>query len=108
MKKNETVTSLDAIFATQNLEQKLKDELAKEHKRLWLRTKIHEITGISHLSVPNKINDFEEIFDWIYQASIYEWEGMLYCFKYKARICSKGFSYGEALKNAKELYSFLK
>lgn len=108
MKKNETVTSLNALFATQNLGNKLKDEIAKEQKRLWLRTKIHEITGISDLSGPNKKNDFEEIFNWIYQAPIYEWEGMLYCFKYEARILSKGFSYDEALKNAKELYSFLK
>lgn len=108
MKKNETVTSLNALFATQNLENKLKDEIAKEQKRLWLRTKIHEITGISDLSGPNKKNDFEEIFNWIYKASIYEWEGMLYCYKHEGEVSLKLGEYNKALEAAKKLYSFLK
>ena len=51
---------------------------------------------------------FEEIFNWIYQASIYEWEGMLYCFNYAAKARIHWGEYDEALKDAKELYSFLK
>ena len=108
MKKNETVTSLNALFATQNLENKLKDEIAKEQKRLWLRTKIHEITGISEDSSLSKHNAFEQIFNWIYQAPIYEWEGMLYCYKHEGEVLIKCGEYNEALEAAKKLYSFLK
>lgn len=97
MKKNEN-DNLVAHFHSLCEEKKLKDEIAKQHKRLWLRTKIHEI-----ISLPEE-STFEEIFNWIYQAPIYEWEGMLYCLKYadKSRI-----HWGE-YNDAKELYSFLK
>ena len=101
MKKKEN-DNLVAHFHSLCEEKKLKDEIAKQHKRLWLRTKIHEIIG-----VPGK-STFEEIFNWIYQASIYEWEGMLYCFKYAVKSRNYYGLYNEALNNAKELYSFLK
>lgn len=101
MKKNEN-DNLAAHFHSLCEEKKLKDEIAKQQKRLWLRTKIHEIIGM-----PEKSN-FEEIFNWIYQASIYEWEGMLYCFNYAAKARIHWGKYDEALKDAKELYSFLK
>jgi len=101
MKKNEN-DNLVAHFHSLCEEKKLKDEIAKQHKRLWLRTKIHEIIGM-----PNKCT-FEEIFNWIYQASIYEWEGMLYCFNYAAKARIHCWEYEEALEDAKELYSFLK
>lgn len=101
MKKNEN-NNLVAHFHSLCEEKKLKDEIAKQHKRLWLRTKIHEIIGM-----PNKCT-FEEIFNWIYQASIYEWEGMLYCFNYAAKARIHCLEYEEALEDAKELYSFLK
>lgn len=42
MKKNEN-DNLVAHFHSLCEEKKLKDEIAKQHKRLWLRTKIHEI-----------------------------------------------------------------
>ncbi len=100
MKKNE-IDNLAAHFHSLCEEKKLKDEITKQQKRLWLRTKIHEIIGI-----PGK-STFEEIFNWIYQASIYEWEGMLYCFKYAVKANHWG-EYYEALENAKELYSVLK
>lgn len=67
MKKNE-IDNLAAHFHSLCEEKNLKDEITKQQKRLWLRTKIHEIIGI-----PGK-STFEEIFNWIYQASIYEWE----------------------------------
>lgn len=70
MKKNEN-DNLVAHFHSLCEEKKLKDEIAKQHKRLWLRTKIHEIIGLPEEST------FEEISNWIYQAPIYEWEGML-------------------------------
>ena len=101
MKKNEN-DNLAAHFHSLCEEKKLKDEIAKQHKRLWLRTKIHEIIGLPEEST------FEEIFNWIYQASIYEWEGMLYCFKYAAKSRIHWGEYDEALNDAKELYSFLK
>lgn len=100
MKKNE-IDNLVAHFHSLCEEKKLKDEITKQQKRLWLRTKIHEIIGI-----PGK-STFEEIFNWIYQASIYEWEGMLYCFKYAVK-ANHWRKYYEALENAKELYSVLK
>lgn len=97
MEKNEN-DNLVAHFHSLCEEKKLKDEIAKLQKRLWLRTKIHEIIGMPEKST------FEEIFNWIYQAPIYEWEGMLYCLKYadKSRI------YWGEYNDAKELYSFLK
>lgn len=97
MKKNEN-DNLVAHFHSLCEEKKLKDEIAKQQKRLWLRTKIYEIIGLP------KESTFEEIFNWIYQAPIYEWEGMLYCLKYadKSRI-----HWGE-YNEAKELYSYLK
>lgn len=101
MKKNEN-DNLVAHFHSLCEEKKLKDEINKQHKRLWLRTKIHEIIGLPEEST------FEEIFNWIYQASIYEWEGMLYCFKYAAKSRIHWGEYNEALNDAKELYSFLK
>lgn len=101
MKKNEN-DNLAAHFHSLCEEKKLKDEIAKQHKRLWLRTKIHEIIGLP------KESTFEEIFNWIYQAPIYEWEGMLYCFKYAAKSRIHWEEYNEALNDAKELYSFLK
>ena len=100
MKKNEN-DNLAAHFHSLCEDKKLKDEITKQQKRLWLRTKIHEIIGI-----PGK-STFEEIFNWIYQASIYEWEGMLYCFKYAVK-ANHWVEYYEALENAKELYSVLK
>lgn len=98
MKKNEN-DNLVAHFHSLCEEKKLKDEIAKQQKRLWLRTKIHEIIGLP------KESTFEEIFNWIYQAPIYEWEGMLYCLKYadKSRI-----HWGGEYNEAKELYSYLK
>ena len=101
MKKNEN-DNLVAHFHSLCEEKKLKDEIAKQHKRLWLRTKIHEIIGLPEEST------FEEIFNWIYQAPIYEWEGMLYCFMYAAKSRIHWEEYNEALNDAKELYSFLK
>lgn len=101
MKKNEN-DNLVAHFHSLCEEKKLKDEIAKQQKRLWLRTKIHEI-----IEMPDK-STFEEIFNWIYQASIYEWEGMLYCFNYAVKARIHRWEYDEALKDAKELYSFLK
>lgn len=101
MKKNEN-DNLVAHFHSLCEEKKLKDEIAKQHKRLWLRTKIHEIIGLPEEST------FEEIFNWIYQAPIYEWEGMLYCLKYAAKSRIHWVEYNEALNDAKELYSFLK
>jgi hypothetical protein len=101
MKKNEN-DNLVSHFHSLCEEKKLKDEIAKQQKRLWLRTKIHEIIGMPEKST------FEEIFNWIYQASIYEWEGMLYCFKYAAKSRIHWGEYDEALKDAKELYSVLK
>lgn len=101
MKKNEN-DNLVAHFHSLCEEKKLKDEIAKQHKRLWLRTKIHEIIGLPEEST------FEEIFNWIYQAPIYEWEGMLYCFKYAAKSRIHWEEYNEALNDAKELYSVLK
>lgn len=101
MKKNEN-DNLVAHFHSLCEEKKLKDEIAKQQKRLWLRTKIHEIIGMPAKSI------FEEIFNWIYQASIYEWEGMLYCFNYAAKARNHRWEYEEALEDAKELYSFLK
>ena len=101
MKKNEN-DNLVAHFHSLCEEKKLKDEIAKQHKRLWLRTKIHEIIGL-----PEE-NTFEEISNWIYQAPIYEWEGMLYCLKYAAKSRIHWGEYNEALNDAKELYSFLK
>ena len=101
MKKNEN-DNLVAHFHSLCEEKKLKDEIAKQQKRLWLRTKIHEIIG-----KPGK-STFEEIFNWIYQASIYEWEGMLYCFNYEVKVRNHWGEYDEALKYAKELYSVLK
>lgn len=101
MKKNEN-DNLAAHFHSLCEEKKLKDEIAKQHKRLWLRTKIHEIIGLPEEST------FEEIFNWIYQASIYEWEGMLYCFNYAAKARIHWEEYNEALNDAKQLYSFLK
>lgn len=101
MKKNEN-DNLVAYFHSLCEEKKLKDEIAKQQKRIWLRTKIHEIIGMPEKST------FEEIFNWIYQASIYEWEGMLYCFNYAAKARIHCWEYEEALEDAKELYSFLK
>lgn len=101
MKKNEN-DNLVAYFHSLCEWKKLKDEIAKQQKRIWLRTKIHEIIGMPEKST------FEEIFNWIYQASIYEWEGMLYCFKYAAKSRIHRGEYDEALNDAKELYSFLK
>lgn len=101
MKKNNDLSS-ESLFHSMKEEKKLKDEIAKQQKRLWLRTKIHEIIGLPEEST------FEEIFNWIYQAPIYEWEGMLYCFKYAAKSRIHWGKYNEALKDAKELYSFLK
>ena len=101
MKKNEN-DNLVAHFHSLCEEKKLKDEIAKQQKRLWLRTKIHEIIGMPEKST------FEEIFNWIYQASIYEWEGMLYCFNYAAKTITHWDKYNESLKYAKELYSVLK
>lgn len=101
MKKNEN-DNLAAHFHSLCEEKKLKDEIAKQQKKLWLRTKIHEIIGMPEKST------FEEIFNWIYQVSIYEWEGMLYCFKYATKSRIHRGEYDEALKDAKELYSFLK
>ena len=97
MKKNEN-DNLVAHFHSLCEEKKLKDEIAKQQKRLWLRTKIHEIIGLP------KESTFEEIFDWIYQAPIYEWEGMLYCLKYE----DKSSIYWGEYNEAKKLYSFLK
>lgn len=101
MKKNEN-DNLVAHFHSLCEEKKLKDAIAKQHKRLWLRTKIHEIIGLPEEST------FEEIFNWICQAPIYEWEGMLYCLKYAAKSRIHWGEYNEALNDAKELYSFLK
>ena len=101
MKKNEN-DNLVAYFHSLCEWKKLKDEIAKQQKRIWLRTKIHEIIGMPEKSI------FEEIFNWIYQASICEWEGMLYCFKYAAKSRIHREEYDEALKDAKELYSVLK
>lgn len=101
MKKNEN-DNLAAHFHSLCEEKKLKDEIAKQQKRLWLRTKIHEIIGMPEKST------FEEIFNWIYQASIYEWEGMLYCYKYAAKSITHWDKYNESLKYAKELNSVLK
>lgn len=101
MKKNEN-DNLVAYFHSLCEWKKLKDEIAKQQKRLWLRIKIHEIIGMPEKST------FEEIFNWIYQASIYEWEGMLYCFKYAVKSRIHWEEYDEALEDAKELYSVLK
>ena len=101
MEKNEN-DNLVAHFHSLCEEKKLKDEIAKQHKRLWLRTEIHKIMGLP------KERSFEEIFNWIYQAPIYEWEGMLYCFKYAAKSRIHWEEYNEALNDAKQLYSFLK
>lgn len=97
MKKNEN-DNLVAHFHSLCEEKKLKDEIAKQQKRLWLRTKIHEIIGLP------KESTFEEIFDWIYQKPIYEWEGMLYCLKYEDKSSIHWGEYNEA----KKLYSLLK
>ena len=101
MKKNEN-DNLVAYLHSLCEWKKLKDEIAKQQKRIWLRTKIHEI-----IRMPEK-STFEEIFNWIYQASIYEWEGMLYCLKYAAKSRRHWEEYDEVLKDAKELYSVLK
>lgn len=45
MKKNEN-DNLVAHFHSLCEEKKLKNEIAKQQKRLWLRTKIHEIIGM--------------------------------------------------------------
>lgn len=99
----------DLYFLTQNEINKLKNEEAKRQKRLWLRTKIHEITGISReLDGSDNLAIFEKIFNWIYQAPLYEWEGMLYCFKKEAKSVCYEICYEKALENAKKLYAFLK
>lgn len=105
MKNSKNNFSADLFFQTQVEMQKLKNEEAKRQKRLWLRTKINEITGISQeLDDPDKLALFEKIFNWIYQAPLYEWEGMLYCLKKGGgSLCCE-----RALENAKELYAFLK
>ena len=102
MKKNENDNSVAHFYSLCEEWKKLKDDIAKQQKRLWLRTKIHEIIGMPEKST------FEEIFNWIYQASINEWEGMLYCFNYTAKARIHLGEYDEALKDAKELYSLLK
>ena len=115
MKKNNDL-SCESLFHSMKEEKKLKDEIAKQHKRLWLRTKIHEITGLETPLTPTEKDSFEEIFDWIFQAPIYEWEGMLYCFNHEYKIVIDSpvekFSIESdieyALENAKVLYSFLK
>lgn len=56
MKKNEN-DNLVAHFHSLCEEKKLKNEIAKQQKRLWLRTKIHEIIGMPEKST------FEEIFN---------------------------------------------
>ena len=104
MKNSKNNFSADSFFQTQVELQSLKDEEARRQKRLWLRAKIYEITGISQISSSSNIAIFEEIFNWIYQAPLYEWEGMLTCFKEEARIGS----YEGTLEYAKELYEFLK
>lgn len=99
----------DLYFLTQNEINKLKHEEARRQKRLWLRTKIHEITGISDKSSMEAKSNFEEIFNWIYEAPLCEWEGMLYCFKHEAQsICNWERALNKGLSKAKELYSFLK
>lgn len=102
MEKNENDNSVAHFYSLCEEWKKLKDDIAKQQKRLWLRTKIHEIIGMPEKST------FEEIFNWIYQASINEWEGMLYCFNYAAKARNHWWEYDEALEDAKELYSVLK
>lgn len=106
--KKDKCDDLVAHFHLLGEQKKLEDEVAKQQKRLWLRTRIHEIIGISDISSPIKQEIFEEVFDWIYQAPIYEWEGMLYCYRHEAKVCTQFGEYNKALKEAKKLYSFLK
>lgn len=116
MQKNKNDINLAVYFQTQDELVKLEKEQAKQYKRLWLRTKIYEITGIETPLTPTEKDSFEEIFDWIFQAPIYEWEGMLYCFNHEYEIVIDSpvekFSIESnieyALENAKVLYSFLK
>lgn len=116
MKKNENDNSVAHFYSLCEEWKKLKDDIAKQQKRLWLRTKIHEITGLETPLTPTEKDSFEEIFDWIFQAPIYEWEGMLYCFNHEYKIVIDSpvekFSIESnieyALENAKVLYSFLK
>lgn len=101
MRKNKETTPLEALFAAQSLGKKLKEEIEKQQKRLWLRTEIHEITGCI-------TEDFEKIFDWIYYAPIYDWGGMLYCFKHEAELKNRSDNYAKVLEKAKNLYALLK
>lgn len=108
MKKNNNNIDLAVYFQTQVEMENLKKEQAKKQKRLWLRAKIHEITGISEESDSEEVAIFEEIFNWIYQAPLYDWDGMLYCFKHEAEVKLSFLGYNKALFEAKKLYSFLK
>ena len=107
MKKNKDDIDFGVYLQTQLEIDNLKKEQTKQQKRLWLRTKINEITGISDSSDSYKVAIFEEIFEWIYQAPIYEWEGMLYCLNHETWLFSSRDNHN-SLNKAKRLYSFLK
>jgi hypothetical protein len=72
------------------------EEKAKQVKRFWLREELYNYYGASHTK------EMEEAFEWIYNASLIDWEGMLLCIKYP-----DNKTFPKPLEDAKKLFAFL-
>lgn len=72
------------------------EEKAKKVKRFWLREELYRYYGALH------IDELEEAFQWIYNAPLVDWEGMLQCI-----IHPDNETFPKPLEDAKKLFRFL-
>ena len=72
------------------------EEKAKQVKRFWLREELYNYYEASHTK------EMEEAFEWIYNAPLIDWEGMLLCIKYP-----DNKTFPKPLEDAKKLFAFL-
>lgn len=71
-------------------------EKAKEVKRFWLRYELYTYYGAEYTK------ELEEAFQWIYNAPLIDWEGMLACIQYP-----DNKTFPKPLEDAKKLFGLL-
>lgn len=95
MKKyNETFdfAALEILLNSKGIDE----EKAKLVKRFWLRFELYSYFGKSH------IKEMEEAYQWIYNAPLIDWEGMLLCLTYP-----DNKTFPKPLEDAKKLFGLL-
>ncbi len=89
----------DLLPDTKYLKPYKREDPAKLEKRFWLRSEIYRLCGF-----PDEKAVVEEIFLWIYDAPIKDWENMLKALDWSC--IANGDP--KTLQRAKELYNFLR